>query len=78
MDTVGTFEMAKALGKVSMSRQLSKVRNRSVKVMREGDGVAGSRLYDNGVLVHMWVKECEAGWALTTHFSETESYPLTP
>jgi hypothetical protein len=43
MDTVGTFEMAKALAKVSI-RQLTKVRSRSFQIMREGYRVAGSRI----------------------------------
>jgi len=34
MDTVGTFEMAKALAKVSIFRQLTMVRNRSFQIMR--------------------------------------------
>jgi hypothetical protein len=44
MDTVGTFEMAKALAKVSIFRQLTKVRKRSFQTMREGYRVAGSRI----------------------------------
>jgi len=44
MDTVGTFEMAKALAKVSTFHQLTKVRNKSFQIMREGYRVAGSRI----------------------------------
>jgi len=34
MDTVGTFEMAKALSKVSIFRKLTEVRNKSFQIMR--------------------------------------------
>jgi hypothetical protein len=44
MDTVGTFEMAKALAKVSMLRQLTKVGNRSFQIMRGAYRVVGSRI----------------------------------
>jgi cold shock CspA family protein len=44
METVGTFEMAKALSKVSIFLHLTKVRNRSFQMMREGYRVDGSRI----------------------------------
>ena len=76
MDTVGTFEMAKALAKVSMFCQLTKARNRSVKIMRE---VRPCCRYEDCMIMlcsNVEERRCE-GSPPTTDFAETKSSPVS-